>query len=402
MLSTDLLLPFLGLATLTSAATIHVASYAGPITSFNFTRKDSKTFSLDKIGSDNSCGPNATWLDLDNVNKNLFCLDEGISLPNGSVNSFQIQAGGTLKHIARQSTLAAPAQSIGWTSPQDSGKQFLAVAQYSGGLTTWHVDPSTAEFSRLQTFQYKLLRPGANPRRQDTAHPHQATVDPSGKYLVVPDLGADLLRVYYIDPASGTLQERVSFPIEPGAGPRHGTWLQLHGCTYYYLVTELKAQLLPFKVDYADENQGLSFTLLKTGLLTYGDTFNETLSSVVYPGEVLLSKDNKHLYASNRRDAQRTYTAPNGTVLPSDTIAHYTLSEDGVPTFAEITTAGGSYVRSFALSPDGKFAAVPLQRSGTFKVFAVDKKSGKIGEDALVVAEGLGNVTSVVWADSTV
>ena len=394
-------LPFLALAATSSAVTLHVASYTGTITSFNFTSKgDNKAYQLTKLAEDTHCSPNATWLDLDTKNNNLFCLDENIAGVNGSLNSYKIEpATGGLLPIARLATLGAPANSVGYTSP--NGTQMLAVAQYAHGLTTWRVDPATAEFSRLEGYNFTLLRPGPNPDgRQATAHPHQVTIDPTNKFLVIPDLGADLLRVFSIDPSTTRLSEKVSFPVEPGSGPRHGAWLKKGNDTYFYLVTELKSQLLPFKVDYAPEGRGLRFTLIQAGLQTYGPAFNATTANSTYPGEVLVGKDKKHLYVSNRKDGLSTYKAANGRDLPSDSISHWTIGENGVPKYVEISAAGGSYVRSFALSPDGRFAAVPLQRSGSLKVFAVSGETGKLGIDALASFEGLGNVTSVVWGGS--
>jgi 6-phosphogluconolactonase (cycloisomerase 2 family) len=39
----------------------------------------------------------------------------------------------------------------------------------------------------------------ARPAPQDQARPHHAILDPTGDFLVFPDLGADLLRVLRVD-----------------------------------------------------------------------------------------------------------------------------------------------------------------------------------------------------------
>lgn len=40
------------------------------------------------------------------------------------------------------------------------------------------------------------------PDPQNQARPHQAVLDPTGEFLVFPDLGADLLRVLKVDKAT--------------------------------------------------------------------------------------------------------------------------------------------------------------------------------------------------------
>ena len=65
---------------------------------------------------------------------------------------------------------------------------------------------------------------GANPQRQNAPHPHYVMADPSNEFLVVPDLGADLLRLYAIDKTSGKLTDCPAQATSPGTGPRHVTF----------------------------------------------------------------------------------------------------------------------------------------------------------------------------------
>lgn len=51
----------------------------------------------------------------------------------------------------------------------------------------------------VQTLPLDLARPGPAPA-QTEAKPHQAVVDPTRRFMVVPDLGADLLRLYALAP----------------------------------------------------------------------------------------------------------------------------------------------------------------------------------------------------------
>lgn len=69
-----------------------------------------------------------------------------------------------------------------------------------------------------------MAQAGPNKARQDAPHPHSTLIDPTGKFLLVPDLGADIIRVYSIDSSSGRLTSCSNFTTAPGVGPRHGAF----------------------------------------------------------------------------------------------------------------------------------------------------------------------------------
>lgn len=95
-----------------------------------------------------------------------------------------------------------------------------------------------------------LSAPGTNPDRQDAPHPHEALIDPTDSFVVVPDLGADLIRVFTIDPKTTLLKESTPFSTPPGSGPRHGAFLVSQGKTYFYLVSELANTVATYNVTY--------------------------------------------------------------------------------------------------------------------------------------------------------
>lgn len=68
--------------------------------------------------------------------------------------------------------------------------------------------------------------PGPVPDRQDVPHLHHTIVDPSGEFIVVPDLGADLLRVYKLSADSIEWTELPPQKAPAGSGPRHGVFVE--------------------------------------------------------------------------------------------------------------------------------------------------------------------------------
>jgi 6-phosphogluconolactonase (cycloisomerase 2 family) len=115
-----------------------------------------------------------------------------------------------------------------------------------------------------------LPHPGVVPGRQDAAHLHETILDPTGKFLLVPDLGSDLVRVFHITSTKYfdfEMQIAQSLVVAPGSGPRHGTFLKLGSKTLFYLISELANTITTYDVAYGAES--LNFTLLTT-ISTHG------------------------------------------------------------------------------------------------------------------------------------
>jgi 6-phosphogluconolactonase (cycloisomerase 2 family) len=120
-------------------------------------------------------------------------------------------------------------------------------------------DPGALAPVQNQTFQ--LSQPGPDPSRQDAPHPHEAILDPTGQFLLAPDLGADLVRIFKIE--EGSLNWNAVDPLiaAPGSGPRHATFLVTENTTYMYLISELANTVTGYEVTY-NSNSTLGFTEL--------------------------------------------------------------------------------------------------------------------------------------------
>ncbi len=95
----------------------------------------------------------------------------------------------------------------------------VVAANYGGSRLSLH------EVRPLAALVAAIDFSGTGPRegRQDAPHPHQAVVDHSRRRLLVPDLGADRLRVVPLPDRRAVLAHRDvdDVPVHPGAGPRH-------------------------------------------------------------------------------------------------------------------------------------------------------------------------------------
>lgn len=121
---------------------------------------------------------------------------------------------------------------------------------------------STGQIKPWETFNYELPHPGPVPNRQDSPHPHQAILDPTQQYVLIPDLGADLVRIYSVDEQSGALVSRKPLQAKEASGPRHGafTWEPISGSHIFYLLGEISATVTAYRVSYsADPEIGMLF-----------------------------------------------------------------------------------------------------------------------------------------------
>lgn len=109
-----------------SATNLFVSSYAGNITSLSLT-KGIKGYELKKTFINDGCSPSPSWLTLDTEHDILYCLDEGLPVPNGSLSSYLVSTDGSLKQVEKQSTISSPVNGVLY--PADStGKRALALA----------------------------------------------------------------------------------------------------------------------------------------------------------------------------------------------------------------------------------------------------------------------------------
>lgn len=117
------LLPLGGLVTSRLATNLYVSSYAGTITSLQLNQERDGSFSLSEVAVNDGSYPNPSWLTKDEYNDVVYCVDEGLTVPNGSLASYKTSASGVLTQIDRHTVISGPVSSIVY-----NGGKALAVA----------------------------------------------------------------------------------------------------------------------------------------------------------------------------------------------------------------------------------------------------------------------------------
>lgn len=118
-------------------------------------------------------------------------------------------------------------------------------------------DPGNLEVVQTETFA--MSDPGPDPIRQDSPHPHEVLLDPAHQYILIPDLGADLVRVFGYDSASLEFTAKEPLVATPGSGPRHAAFIVTEESVFMYLVGELSNSITTYEVTYDNEASGLEF-----------------------------------------------------------------------------------------------------------------------------------------------
>lgn len=229
-------------------------------------------------------------------------------------------------------------------------EKFLVVSNYSGGNFTVFQTNQNGQLEQKQVIQHQGS--SINPDRQESPHVHSAAFDPTGKFLLVADLGRDVVAAYDFDASKDQpAQLLMDNPMTPGDGPRHVTFSP--DGTQVFVIQELTAvlEVFDFSEGKLESKQRLPLT-------------SPEFQGKVGAAEIRVSADGNHLYASNRGDA--------------NTLSIFVKQESGDFSLESHIPSGGIMPRNFNLTPDEKYLITAHQESHDLVVFERDQKTGKL------------------------
>ena len=326
---------------------VYLGSYGQGIYAYHF---DSSTGALESIGLTGTV-KNPSWLASDRDFRHLYAVSELEGGVDGSVASFAIdRKSGKLQALNQVGSQGkAPCH-----ASVDATGKMLVVANYTSGDAVSfaiHKNGSLGEAASIE----KAHGSGPNKERQEGPHAHEAVITHDNRFVYVPDLGLDEIRIYRIDPSTAKLtpNDPAIAKTEPGSGPRHLAFDR--GEHYAYVMHELKPMVSVFRRDPA--TGGLE--LIQT-VRTIRPGFDKENSGA----EIRIHPDGKFVYTSNRGE---------------DSIQVFSIdSETGKLNQVQNISTGGEEPRGFAFDPSGRFLLAGNQKSNTLVVFKVDPASGKL------------------------
>lgn len=319
---------------------------------------DSKTGALnDKTHV--STLPNAAQLAVSADGKTLYVASEE---EKGIVQALRIDAKGELHELNQVSSGGAGPVYLSLTP---DGRYLLVANYVSGSIAVLPVkaDGSLSEASdrHQDSGEPGAAKPAAAVNGSFAAsdhngpHAHMIAADPSGKSVFSTDLGLDRIYQYRLDETSGKLTPNTPPFINassPGAGPRHFVFTPKGDALW--LINEESSTLTHYRLDRA------------TGRLQEGksvSTLPKTYQGTSFAAGLAISADGKQLYVANRLH---------------NSIAHFTVMDDGSLIHNDNIWTRGDYPRSVTLDSQGRWLYVMNQRSDNITRFSVSPESGKL------------------------
>lgn len=281
----------------------------------------------------------------------LYAVGEMVKQPDGdggTVSAFRMEESGELTLINRASSVGAGPCHV---AVAPSGKH-VAVANYGGGsVALLPIDEKGALGKASAFIQHEGS--SVNKDRQGEPHAHSVTFDPSGKFLIVADLGIDKLMIYKYDATAGSLTATEPAVLKAGAGPRH---TKFHPTLpVLYSVNELGNSVTVFSFD---AGSGATKELETIGALPSDFKGNSTTA------EIRVHPSGRFVYASNRGH---------------DSIAVFAVDDKSGKLSAKgQTPTAGRTPRNFNVDPSGKYLLAANQDSDSVVTFAIDAKTGAL------------------------
>ena len=241
--------------------------------------------------------------------------------------------------------------------------KFLFVSNYRNGtLAFFEVQPD-GSLAPLETVQ--LEGRGPNPVRQASPHAHFAQTDPTGKFMLACNLGADRIELFRFFEAEKHWKPAPDFPFTQsasGSGPRHfvfspdGHWV--------YVINELSATLDAFVWD--PEIGSLT-------LVTSAPTLPPRFRGINRGAAIDLSNDGKFLYVTNRGADLITVFQVDSTLVDGSRMEAGVVLDP-----VQFISSGGELPRLGGLDPSGKFFLAANKKSHNIMVFRVDSADGTL------------------------
>jgi 6-phosphogluconolactonase len=314
---------------------------------------DRRSGKLRRVGSVDA-GANPSFLAIHPNGRVLYAVNEVDShngKPTGAVSVFTIASGtGALTRLNEQpSEGGAPC----FVSVDRSGRVVLVANYSAGSIALLPIEGDGALAAATSVVRHAGA--GPNKERQEAPHAHCIVTDPSNRFALAADLGADRVFVYRLDLDNKSLHhiEGGDAVMRPGAGPRH---IAFHPTLpLVFVANELDSTVATLGFD---AEHGALFALDRHSTIPSGWTGTN------YPADIHVAPSGRTLYVSNRGH---------------NSIAVFSVVQStGALTLDQVASTEGDWPRNFSLDPTGRWLLVANQRSDSIIVFARDPETGRV------------------------
>jgi 6-phosphogluconolactonase len=270
---------------------------------------------------------------------------------SGALSAFTIEARtGGLTRLSEEATEGgAPC----FVSVDGTGRVALVANYVGGSVALLPIQPNGALGPATSVVRHEGS--GTIPDRQGEPHAHSIVVDPSNRFALAADLGADRIFIYQLDLDGGALRRVAAGDavMRAGSGPRH---LAFHPTLPLVFVTcELDSTVVSLRFDNA---RGTLSPVATQSTLPTGWTGKN------YPADIHIAPSGRTLYLSNRGH---------------NSIAVFSVAPStGALSLQHAISTEGDWPRNFTLDPSGRWLIVANQRSSSIVVFERDVHTGRL------------------------
>lgn len=325
---------------------VYVGIYGKGIYGYQFNAENGDLQPLGLLGEIT----NPSWVTTDSGYRYLYAVSELEGNTIGKVGAFSIERNtGKLNPL---NTMSSEGVAPCHVSVDATGK-IVFVANYTTGQLS--VFPAGSDGSLGEPQVMSAHGSSVNKARQEGPHAHETVASPDNRFLYVPDLGLDEIRIYKIDPAAQKVSanDPPFAKLSPGNGPRHMALTQ--DGKFAYVVNELKPVVTVFT---RDAGSGALTQIQEVSITAEGYKGDSGAA------EILLDRSGRFIYASNRGPGTITvFSVAPGT---------------GTLKQIQIAETGGTFPRGVEFDPTGRFLFVGDQKANRFVLFDVDQQSGKL------------------------
>lgn len=236
----------------------------------------------------------------------------------------------------------------------DKTGKALVVANYgSGRVASFKVEPDGRLSDPISVIQHSGS--SVDRHRQTGPHAHAVVLSADNRFVFVPDLGLDQIRIYRLDAATAQLtpNDPPFVTVKAGSGPRHFAFSP--NGRFAYSIHEMGSMVTAWAYTAASG----SLAQVQTISTLPADFHGEDNSA-----EIEVDAQGKFLYASNRGHDSITVFA----IAPAD----------GRLSVVENVPTQGRTPRNFKIDPTGRYLFAANQDSNNIVIFKIDPQSGRL------------------------
>ncbi len=298
---------------------------------------------------------NSSYVLASNDGKTLYSIDDE------GVVSFRINDDGSLTRLGLAKIKGMRGRHLAMS--QD-GRYIFVSGYHDGKITVLKIKSDGSVGSITEGIFHRGL--GSVAERNFRPRVSCSSMTPDGKYLLVSDLGLDVLKLYIFDPRYGKLTEADTIHCELESAPR--LFLFSADGRFFYVIYELKNVIDVFSYEEGER-------LPRIEKIQTIPTTGEHQSYQVAACALKMGPDDKHLFCSN---------------AGANTVTMYDRDvKTGLLTQKFCLPISGDYPKDILIFPDGKHLASINNGNSSISFFKIDYEKGLItmsGRDVSVDA----------------